>query len=128
LAARAGPKFTVCAGLGLLACSTLAFGLLHEAVWLDLARFVEGVGGACSWAGGLAWIVVEAPPARRGTLIGSALGAAIAGSLFGPVIGTVASATSRAAAFSGVMVLALLLIFEARRLPSRHVRSDQGLR
>jgi hypothetical protein len=53
LAARAGPKFTVFTGLTLLACSTLAFGLLNNAVLLDLARFVEGVGGACSWAGGI---------------------------------------------------------------------------
>src|SRR5437588_3689648 len=57
LAVRAGPKATVCAGLALLAASTLAFGFLHDAALLDGARFVEGVGGACSWAGGLAWIV-----------------------------------------------------------------------
>lgn len=128
LAARAGPKFTVFTGLTLLACSTLAFGLLDNAILLDVARFVEGVGGACSWAGGLAWIVAEAPPERRGALIGTALGAAIGGALFGPVIGTLASAIGRAAAFSGVVVFAVLLIDQTRRLPSFHVSSGQGIR
>src|SRR2546421_3000689 len=118
LVVRAGPKFTVCAGLALLACSTLAFGFIHDIFWLDAARFVEGVGGACSWAGGLAWIVAEAPPERRGGLMGGAIGAAIGGALFGPVIGTLANAIGRAAAFSGVVVVALALIVEARRLPS----------
>ena len=94
-ASRAGPKFTVFTGLALLASSTLAFGFVQTAAGLDVARFVEGIGGACSWAGGLAWIVAEAPPHRRGELIGGALGAAIGGALFGPVIGTIASAVGR---------------------------------
>jgi MFS family permease len=128
LAARAGPKLTVCAGLILLAGSTLAFGFLHGAVSLDIARFVEGLGGACSWSGGLAWIIAESPPERRGALMGSALGAAIGGALFGPVIGTVATAVGRGAAFSGVVVIAMLLVDRARRLHSSHVASDQGVR
>src|SRR5437588_8955617 len=77
LAARAGPKFTVTTGLTLLAGSTLAFGFLHNELALDIARFIEGVGGACSWSGGLAWIVAEAPADRRGALIGGAIGAAV---------------------------------------------------
>lgn len=128
LAARAGPKLSVCAGLALLAASTLAFGFLHGAVELDIARFVEGLGGACSWAGGIAWIVAESPPERRGALMGSALGAAIGGALFGPVIGTLANLVGRGAAFSGVVVLAIVLIDRARRLHSSHVSSDQGVR
>jgi MFS family permease len=128
LAARAGPKTTVCAGLALLGASTLAFGFLHNPVLLDVARFVEGVGGACSWAGGLAWIVAEAPPDRRGELIGGALGAAIGGALFGPVIGTIATAAGRGATFSGVVVISVGLILVARRLPSTHVSSQQGVR
>src|SRR5437588_10973622 len=40
LAVRAGPKRTVFAGLGLLACSTLAFGFLNDVVLLDAARVV----------------------------------------------------------------------------------------
>jgi MFS family permease len=128
LAARAGPKTTVCAGLALLGASTLAFGFLHNALLLDLARLIEGIGGACSWAGGLAWIVAEAPADRRGALIGGALGAAIAGSLFGPLIGTVATAVGRGATFSGVVVLSIGLIAAARRLPSSHVSSQQGVR
>jgi MFS family permease len=127
LAARIGPRFTVCSGLALLACSTLAFGFLDNVVLLDAARFVEGVGGACSWAGGLAWIVAEAPAQRRGALIGAALGAAIGGALFGPIIGTIATATGRGAAFSGVVAIAALLIVLARRLHSTHVSSKQGI-
>lgn len=128
LAVRAGPKRTVYAGLALLAGSTLAFGFLNDVVWLDAARFVEGVGGACSWAGAVAWIVADAPAERRGSLIGAALGAAIAGSLFGPVIGTIASGVGRGAAFSGVVLLSLLLIDQARRLPLEHRASGQGIR
>ena len=128
LAARAGPRFAVCTGLTLLAASTLAFGFLGDAVSLDAARFIEGVGGACSWAGGLAWIVAEAPAERRGGLIGAALGAAIGGALFGPIIGTIATVIGRGAAFSGVVVIAAVLIVLARRLPSTHVPSQQGMR
>src|ERR1700761_9544303 len=38
LAMRAGPRFTLCVGLALMALSTLAFGLLHSVAALDLAR------------------------------------------------------------------------------------------
>ncbi len=127
LAIRAGPRFAVCTGLALLGCSTIAFGLLHNAAALDVARFVEGAGGACSWAGGLAWIVAETPASRRGAMIGRALGAAIGGALFGPALGTIATATGRPLAFSAVAVVAALLIAETRSLPSHHAASSQGL-
>lgn len=84
LAVRRGPRFTVITGFTLLVFSTIGFGLLHTAPGLDLARFVEGVGGACSWAGGLAWIVGATPPERRGAVMGRAMGTSLAGSLFGP--------------------------------------------
>jgi MFS family permease len=77
LAVRAGPRPTVCAGLALLACSTIAFAFFSSAPLLDAARFVEGVGGACSWAGGIAWLVNETPPDQRGATIGRALATAI---------------------------------------------------
>ena len=125
---RTGPRFTVCAGLALLAGSTLAFGFLNNAAALDAARFVEGLGGACSWAGGLAWIVAEAPVERRGELIGNAIGAAIGGALFGPVIGTIATAAGRAITFSALVVLAFALIAWARREPSERTASPQGMR
>src|SRR5947209_19995688 len=51
LAVRVGPKRAVFVGLALLALSTLAFGFLENVLLLDLARFVEGLGGACTWAG-----------------------------------------------------------------------------
>ena len=128
LAVRIGPKRTVYVGLGLLAGSTLAFGFVQNIALLDAARLLEGIGGACSWAGGLAWIVAEAPPERRGAMIGGALGAAIGGSLFGPVVGAVANAIGRGPAFSAVVVLSLALILEARRLPEAHAPSGQGVR
>jgi MFS family permease len=128
LAVRLGPKRTVYAGLLLLAGSTLAFGFLQNAVLLDAARFIEGLGGACSWAGGLAWVVIEAPGDRRGSVMGTALGTAVAGALFGPVVGTIADAAGRGATFSAVVVISLVLIDQARRVSLLHTPSGQGLR
>jgi predicted MFS family arabinose efflux permease len=127
LASRAGPRFALCTGLALLGCSTIAFGFLRTVAGLDVARFIEGVGGACSWAGGIAWIVAETPIDRRGATMGRALAAAIVGSLFGPAIGALASAIGRPALFCALAVAAAVLIAMTRRLPDHGAPSDQGL-
>jgi len=128
LAARVGPRLTVMLGLALLACSTVAFGLVHSAPLLDLARVLEGVGGACSWAGGIAWIVAEAPAERRGEMIGKAVGAAVGGALFGPAIGALASFTGRAVLFCALAALAVGLMALTRTLPDDRESSTQGIR
>ena len=62
LAARVGVKPTVLLGLTLLAVTSLVFGFAKNVVMLDAARFAQGLGGACSWAGGLAWLVSARRP------------------------------------------------------------------
>ena len=110
LAIRIGVRPTVVLGLALLSGSSIVFGLAEDVVLLDAARFVQGVGGAASWAGGLAWLVAAGPAERRGELIGTAFGAAIGGALLGPVLGGVANETSPELAFGAVGVLAALLL------------------
>ncbi len=125
LAARVGPRPTVVLGLGLLGISSVVFGVAQDVVLLDAARFFQGVGGACSWTGGLAWLVADAPPDRRGALIGTALGAAIGGSLFGPVLGALAESTSRELVFGSVLLVAAGLAAWALATPSVHVPDRQ---
>ena len=95
-----GVKATVLVGLTLMSVSGLAFAFGSSIVVLDVARFMQGVGGACSWAGGMAWVAGEAPRERRGQVIGGVLGAAIFGVQLGPVVGALATAIGREAAFS----------------------------
>ncbi|MDE3132444.1 MAG: MFS transporter [Acidobacteriota bacterium] len=121
LAVRRGPRFTLIGGLLLVVISTVAFALLRSAAGLDLARFVEGIGGALAWAGGLAWVVAATPLARRGAVMGTTLGTSIAGSLFGPAIGALASVTGRAGLFCALAALALLLL-----IPIAMLRDIQG--
>ena len=125
LAVRRGPRFTLVTGLVLVVISTVAFGLLHSTAGLDLARFVEGAGGAFAWAGGLAWIVAVTAPDRRGAVMGRALGTSIAGSLLGPAVGALASATGRAVLFCALAVLASLLLAPVARLADVSESSEQ---
>ena len=118
LAAEAGPRTTIYTGLFLMGFSSLAFGLLDNIVLLDAARFVQGVGGACTWSGSLAWLIGEIPAERRGSAIGGALAAGIGGALFGPVIGTLAHAIGRAPVFSAVVVVAGALAVAVALLPA----------
>ncbi len=127
LAARFGPKRIVLLGLVLMGVSSAVFGFAQSIALLDAARFVQGVGGACSWAGALAWLLSEAPADRRGEYLGTALGAGIAGSLVGPALGGLAQATSPELVFSSVLVLAAGLGVWAVGTPQHHVSRPQGL-
>jgi MFS family permease len=127
LAARVGPRPTLYAGLLLLATSSLAFGFLDNVAALDGARFVQGVGGACTWSAGLAWLIAETPASSRGGLIGTALAAAIGGALFGPVLGSLAEAVGRGPVFVFVALIGLALIVWASTLRSRHRPSQERL-
>jgi MFS family permease len=117
LAERAGPRVTLYTGLALMGGSSLAFGLLHNVALLDAARFIQGVGGACTWAGSMVWLIVESPPDRRGSAIGGALAAGIAGALFGPVVGTLAHGLGRGPVFSAVVLVAAGLAVAVAMLP-----------
>jgi MFS family permease len=128
LVARWGVKPTLLLGLSLLGVSSLAFAFAGHIVLLDGARFVQGFGGACMWASGMAWLVSATPPDRRGELIGSALAAAIVGVLLGPVLGGAATVLSPEAVFSGVAVVAGGLAAWASTVPGVAPEGGSALR
>lgn len=121
LAARVGVKATVLLGIGIMAVSGVAFAFGNSVALLDAARFAQGVGGACSWAGGMAWLAGETPRERRGQVIGGVLGAAIFGVQLGPIVGALATAIGREAAFSTTVLFGLALGAWALTMPARPV-------
>lgn len=75
-AARLGPKRVSLAGLVVVAGASVVFAFAGDVWTLGAARFLQGVGSALAWAGGLAWLISAAPRGRRGELLGTAFGAA----------------------------------------------------
>jgi MFS family permease len=128
LVARLGDRTVAVLGLTLMAATTLVFGWSTTPALLDAARFVQGIGGACTWTAALSWLATAAPEARRGELLGTALGAAVVGALFGPVVGAAANAVGTGPAFSAAAVAAALLIAVAFTVPSPRPQAPQRLR
>jgi MFS family permease len=118
LAVRFGARRTVVIGLALMSIASLGFAFGSTVGALDAMRFLQGVGGACSWAGGLGWLVSSAPAERRGRLIGSAMSAALGGLLLGPVVGAVARGVGPKAPFTAIAVLGAVLMVAALRMPA----------
>ncbi len=128
LATRWGVKPTLLLGLLMLGLTSLAFAFAGNVVLLDAARFLQGVGGACMWSAGMAWLVSVSPPDRRGELIGAALSAAIVGVLLGPVLGGAATLLSPEAVFSAVSVVAAGLACWAWTMTPPEQEESPGIR
>jgi MFS family permease len=108
-AARLGARRAVLVGLTLMGLSSLGFAFAHGFGPLVAARFLQGCASGFTWAGSFAWLLAAAPRDRRGELIGTALGAAVFGALFGPVVGAIAALIGRAAVFTGLAGLSVVL-------------------
>jgi MFS family permease len=128
MAARWGVRPTVLLGLGLMVVSSIGFAFGDNIVVLDVSRFVQGIGGAASWAGALGWMIGAAPRDRRGQYIGTALAAAVAGALFGPVLGAAAGALGQEPVFGAVAVVGVGLMVLALQMEAQEPEGDSRLR
>ncbi len=128
LASRRGSKPTMLLGLGLLAGSSVVFGLVHGVWLLDLARLLQGVGASLAWTGALTWLVMEAPARRRGELIGFVAAAAAGGAVLGPAVGAIAIAVGTRATFVALGLIGAALGLVATRFPGPGLGESQPLR
>src|SRR3954447_6013169 len=128
MAARVGVRPTVLAGLALMVLSSVAVAFASSILVLDIARFVQGVGGAASWAGAMGWLAGAAPPSKRGQMIGSAMGAAIAGALLGPVIGVAADLAGFELVFCLIAAIGVGLMIWTVRTPAARPIGDGSMR
>ncbi|MBD0283501.1 MAG: MFS transporter [Thermoleophilaceae bacterium] len=88
LADRLGRRRVFAVGLGIFTLSSLAAGLATDPTFLNLARAVQGIGGAVMFAVSLALVAQEFAPGReRGTamgIYGATIGVSVA---IGPLVG-----------------------------------------
>jgi MFS family permease len=129
--AMLGARRAVLVGLTGMGIASLGFAFADSFWTLFLARFVQGLGSAFTWAGAFAWLLAAAPRETRGELIGSAMGAAVFGALFGPVIGAAAALVGRTPIFCALAGLSFVLAVWTLRLgaaPAAETPSFTALR
>src|SRR3954452_17664445 len=128
MAGRVGVGPAALVGLALMTLASVVFAFAESVVVLDVARFIQGVGGAASWAGAMGWLAGAAPREKRGEMIGSAMGAAIAGALLGPVIGVAADLAGFEVVFCAVGAVCVGLLVGRLRTPAAKPVGDGSLR
>jgi MFS family permease len=106
---RIGPKRGVLAGLTVLALASLGFALAGGPVALGIARFVQGMSSATTWAGALAWVSVSVSRERRGEALGTVFGLAVFGFVIGPMFGGLADIVGIRPSFVVVAIVAAAL-------------------
>lgn len=87
LADRLGRKLLFTIGVGIFAAASLGCGLAQSPGWLDIARAVQGIGGALMFATSLSLLAQEFHGKERGTAFGiwgATTGASVA---IGPLVG-----------------------------------------
>jgi predicted MFS family arabinose efflux permease len=133
LVARLGQRPVSLGGLTVVGVSCAAFAVLRNAVALDAARTITGIGAAGVWAGSIPWLITLGGERARGRMIGLAFSAASAGACAGPAVGALATLTGTRAAFLGLSVVALGLVTagaaaSAGSPPARVAQSGRTLR
>lgn len=113
---RVGVRAMMQAGLILMAASSLVFASAGSFQVLVLARALQGLGGACSGAAALGWIV-HVSASTRGATIGTLNAAGIAGGIGGPLLGVAVRLTSQGVVFEVVGAAAVALGACAWRYP-----------
>lgn len=127
LVARIGARRTVMIGLTGIGIWSPLFGFAGNIVLLDVLRFLQGGSGALMWAGAISWVVLAAPGARRGEMLGIVIAAAVVGELLGAPLGAVAHQIGTRPVFGAVFVLAVALITLALMLPDPRPGARQTL-
>jgi EmrB/QacA subfamily drug resistance transporter len=88
LADRLGRRAVFATGLGIFALASLAAGLAPDATFLNIARAVQGIGGAAMFAVSLALVAQEFPAGRERATAMGVYGATIGVSVaVGPLVG-----------------------------------------
>jgi MFS family permease len=127
-ATRLGVRPAVVLGLAVMSAATLVFGFDTSPAVLDGARFIQGVAGACTWAGSLAWLAATAPVEQRGRILGLAFSAALGGALVGPVVGGIASRIGTGPAFAAASVAGVFLLLVSLTMPKPNAGEPQSVR
>jgi MFS family permease len=125
LVGRIGPKRGVLAGLVVLSLASVGFALAGGPLALGIARFVQGLSSATTWAGALAWVSVSVERRRRGQALGTVFGLAVLGFVCGPMFGGIADLVGIRASFVGVALAAAAL---AAALVGAHAPPREAVR
>jgi MFS family permease len=116
LATRLGSRRTLLVGLALMSVASVGFAFGRTVAMLDAMRFLQGIGGACTWTGGFGWLLSLAAPEDRGKTIGKAMSAALGGLLVGPALGALARGIGPEMPFTAIAVLGGVLAVAALRI------------